>query len=259
MSDAEIAQTFAAHAEHDVGGRPPYVTLTVLETTGEMERLFENFLCGMESIGVSPIVWSMSAATHRKVTARNITSVYTARLQTPVAAQDGEYKQAGGKAYFMVVAMKPLVIREVIKMGYDVLFFDVDITFSKDPRPWLFSYSADLQIPMNDCVNDRLLNSGVFFVRNNEKTRALVGEWAAIAEAGNCKSWACGDQEIMSALLEGKCGAHWEIRNISKSLVNSEHALKCSFTSGQLHVDVLPPKIFANGHYKCNGNYISNT
>ena len=165
----------------------------------------------MLKIDVVPLVWALDAETHRKVIHQKIgtipmSSIYSQQLLLQQSSFGKEvwnkstintFKVPGGSQYMAAVAFKPLVMREVLKHGFDVLFVDVDVALIKDPRPWLRQHnSSDIQISMN--YPQANVNTGVFYARGGDKGSSftLVGEWAQEMMTHNCSGWECGESPL---------------------------------------------------------------
>jgi len=194
MSDTDVARTLNACAQR-LSSSPPVVTLTVLESTNETSRLFGHFLCSMHRIGVVPLVWSLSLRTHMNVASRGVASIYVSSLTlqankgqniTNLVSSQEQYKEPGSDEYINVVQLKPHAISKVLQQGYDVLYFDIDLGFKADPRPWLFQKQprngqADMQISFNSCMpNQQLLiqGSSTFATTNVARLLSTNGrEW----------------------------------------------------------------------------------
>lgn len=115
---------------------------------------------------------------------------------------------------------------------------------------------ADLQISSNYPQN--VLNTGLFLVRSNERTIALMQDWLKLIVAHKCKDWACNDQEILTHLIE-HCGwrrpqseEHRLMRQWGNLQDNDQQEISCAGQHG-LKVDLLPPRFFPTGHGACIG------
>jgi len=161
------------------------------------------------------------------------------------------------------VALKPAVLLQVLRLGFDALFLDVDVALSGDPRPWVQRSPAELQVSLN--YDDRPgqqvvtrvpdLNTGVVFARSSPTTRALVDLWMSrTRDRVGCPKrgllWACGDQEQLTRLLK-QC--RWQPLTFEAAAAlehaNDRQLIDCAAVGGveRLHVEVLPPRLFASG------------
>lgn len=240
------------------------VVLTATDASPEFEELLHNWACHVSRVGIQPLVWALDEATHHKLQARRwIRSIFSSEVRLPESARPNAYKKPSSDEYTMAVALKPIVMLKVLRHGFNVLFLDVDIALSGDPRPWLCrSPAADLQISLN--YDDRPqqqrvtgvpdLNTGVLHARRSSGTIALVEQWAARTSARHGCSrrpplWSCGDQEQLTKLLRGQC--RWQPLSFEAAArldaVNDVQSLECGGTIGALRVEVLPPRRFASG------------
>ena len=273
---ASCADADALRCELAAAASNGTVVLTATDTSPEFEELVDNWACHLQRLSIPPLVWALDAATHRKLQSKarqrfGVRSVYSADLSLPERARPNEWKRPSSDEYTLAVALKPLVVLRVLRLGFDALFLDVDIALSADPRPWLFrSPDASLQVSLNydDRPNQQKvtgvpdLNTGVLYARHSARgVVALVEQWAKrTAERFDCPRrpplWACGDQEQLTRLLK-MCGwkplsfeaaARLDARNDAQELPCGR-LWKCSTcpSNEALRVDVLPPRRFASG------------
>ena len=95
-------------------------------------------------------------------------------------------------------------MREVMKLGFDFLWIDVDIGLTRDPRRWFWARpDQTIQVSLNYPVEQ--VNSGVVFARHGYGAAQLVDEWATQMAAHDCTGWDCGDQEMLSKILDQQC------------------------------------------------------
>lgn len=239
------------------------VVLTATDTSAEFEELLDNWICHVARVGISPLVWALDAATHSKLRGRpGVTSIYSPELQLPDRARPGAYKKPSSDEYTLAVALKPLVMLRVLKLGFDALFLDVDIALLGDPRPWLRRAPDDaLQLSLN--YDDRPaqqrvtgspdLNTGVVYARRRPGMIELFEQWASrTATRQDCPKrpplWACGDQEQLTRLLR-QCGWRPLTFDAAAKLEahNNAQDVRCGGGIGALRIEVLPPYRFATG------------
>lgn len=255
-ADAAIYCSLAATARNGT------VVLTATDSSPEFEELVRNWACHLRRVGLAPLVWALDEATHAKLSRwRGLRAVYSPDLRLPADARANEYKKPSSEAYTAAVALKPLVIERVVRLGFDVLFLDVDIAVGSDPLQWLRRSDSELQVSLN--YDDRPaqqavtgvpdVNTGVLHVRRGAATMALLEAWAKrTRERHNCPRkpplWSCGDQEQLTRLLK-HCG--WRPLSFAKAAAlgdaSERQRLACGGAIGDLAVDVLPPRLFASG------------
>ena len=193
-------------------------------------------------------------------------------------------KLPGGAAYMVLVSMKPVTLQRILALGVSALLLDVDISLAANPLPYLQRHaSVDVQVghrlprarlPTATCcyslarislacflvarlphvraqaalnTPQPMVNTGVLMARH-PGALALVDAWAnRTAAKHSCTSWACGDQEQLTALLV-ECG--WKAPTLQgdESRGSSEkphrQVLSCF---GGTSIVALPPSRFANG------------
>lgn len=196
----------ALHCTLSAVARNSTVLMTATDTSSEFEELLENWLCHTRRLGIAPLVWALDDSTHRKLrTRQGVHSFFMRSLSLPQSARPSAYKRPSSEEYTVAVALKPLVILRVVRLGFDALFLDVDIALIADPLPWLLrSANAAMQVSLN--YDDRPaqqqvtgvpdLNTGVLYARSNPGMITLLSEWARrTAERHQCPRrpplWKC--------------------------------------------------------------------
>ena len=135
----------------------------------------------------------------------------------------GEY---GDHAFIRMMFPKTAVVQDLLELGYDVLFQDVDIIWKKDPSEILLRADRkhlDAQF-MYDGPNAYYaplhVNSGFFFLRNTRHSREF---WNMVYQNYDKMFYLGGQQRVVNTVLVGR------------------------FFRG-LQLDVLPENDFTNGH-----------
>jgi hypothetical protein len=301
MSDHEIVTTLQRHADFNAGKNRTgkLVAIVATDSSPAFEMLIANWACNLRRVNMYPLVWALDQATHSKLKQQRIGkifigSIYSQRLlslQSPdvQALWRGSVnadKLPGQGAYMAAVAFKPLVMYEVVRLGFDLLFLDVDVGLAKDPRPWILNnfnkHASDIQLSLN-FPQDNMVNTGVVFAPTSHAgTHFLLGMWATRMQAHKCLGWDCGDQEMLQQILSIGC-SNWKKVDKKQALVrallpiespfnisiclpyllslqtmtnNVVHTVSCggNKTNGTLGravlVELLPPRFFATGHGK---------
>ena len=257
------------------------VTLTATDSSREFEALIDNWLCHMQRVRIDPLIWALDLRTHRKLALRSgVTSIFSPTIE--LTARVNVYKTPSGDEYTQAVALKPLVILRVLRLGFEILFLDVDVAVMQDPRPWLAQHAAaDMQVSLNFDARPEYqkrlptgpaVNTGVLYARPSRAVSAVVSSWSRRTSARHmCPReppfWTCGDQEQLSRLLI-ECGWRPLSFNAAAALTdNAQFQLRCGGAvrgSGRtgpqplmqisvvgqpmaLRIDVLPPRLFASG------------
>jgi len=92
--------------------------------------------------------------------------------------------------WFHLVWSKTLILDQVFKLGYHVMFSDADMVYMKPAAAaynnLLDTYDADGTFMMEEQLRkfangtqwvNRYINSGSFMLRNNERTRLMMADW----------------------------------------------------------------------------------
>ena len=265
MPTSLCGASLACATLHEVS-RNSTAIFTATDTSPEFEELVRNYACHLRALHITPVVWALDEATHRKLSGwPGLRSVFDESVSLPSQAHPNAYKKPSSDEYTTAVSLKPLVILKVLQFGLDALFLDVDIALAIDPLPIFAMSRAPVQASLN--YDDRPdasqschcagpdLNTGVLYVRSSSAAaRKLVDRWAThTRERHACPRrpplWSCGDQEQLTRLLK-HCG--WrgltfaEVAAFGKTS-NQQHLTCPSGGIGSLAVEALPPTLFASG------------
>eukprot|EP00614_Pseudopedinella_elastica_P007100 CAMPEP_0172607434 /NCGR_PEP_ID=MMETSP1068-20121228/27622_1 /TAXON_ID=35684 /ORGANISM="Pseudopedinella elastica, Strain CCMP716" /LENGTH=309 /DNA_ID=CAMNT_0013410445 /DNA_START=215 /DNA_END=1144 /DNA_ORIENTATION=+ len=261
MDDSEIKLVLESHAQNGL------VTICGTDSSPEFQELIANYACNLKQFGMCPLIWSLDEATHQKLLGGNIGnvpigSIYSDKLmlQQDSSMQSSfkanQFKESGSDAYMAAVAFKPLVMREVLRLGFDLLWLDIDVALASDPRPWLAKHpQATVAISMN--YPNPMVNSGVVYARTGGSgTLPLFTAWAEKAIRHECKAINCGDQEMFQQFMEDGCNMQ-QVSHIDQTEMQYavRQKLTCNLTKGSLPVvlDSLSPRMFCDGR---SGNMI---
>lgn len=199
---------------------------------------------------------------HRSLKANGVTNMF-------LGAMDGEaYKQASaegipavelgqmraGTSWHSANRYKIKLVQGVVELGFDVLFTDGDVTFVRDPMPFLFKYpDADILISTDLLIREKPypminglenvyeiytkqradLNVGIMFVRSTKDTERMVNHWADISYADMSKSM----QTFFVSL----------VRDLAWCKGNREHEELATCYNGTVDIGLLPMDIFVGG------------
>ena len=130
------------------------------------------------------------------------------------------------KAFTQMGVLKVDFFEEFVRAGFDVLASDLDVTWVRDPRPWVTGQAAGMQLLAHadvlvstDIANLALdtarskrwryaeVNTGVLFLRNTNGTRALLAAWKRKMldelTAGRLRkdSWGFNDQTYFNMIV----------------------------------------------------------
>lgn len=136
------------------------------------------------------------------------------------------YYRMDPKAFTQMGVLKVDFFEEFVRAGFDVLASDLDVTWVRDPRPWVTGQAAGMQLLAHadvlvstDIANLALdtarserwryaeVNTGVLFLRNTNGTRALLAAWKRKMldelTAGRLRkdSWGFNDQTYFNMIV----------------------------------------------------------
>jgi hypothetical protein len=152
-------------------------------------------------------------------------AVYTD--ETSYGTQDPNAAEIfGDHTFTQMMFPKTAVVQDLLNLGFDVLFQDVDLVWKKDPAEYLLHparKALDAQF-MYDGPNDHYqplhANSGFFYLRNTSASRKF---WNLVYENFDKVFWLQSQQRVVNIVLMNRYF----------------HGLK---------LDILPEQDFANGH-----------
>ena len=234
MNDDEIVATLQTHSDFNAKGSKSgglkLVAIVATDSNPTFEHLIANWACNLHRVNMSPLVWALDQATHTKIKHQligntRIGSIYSSRLlllQNPEvqalwSSSTNNVKTPGKSAYMAAVAFKPLVMYEVVRLGFDLLYLDVDVGLAQDPRPWIIDRNkrsaSDIQISVNYPQED-MVNSGVVFAPTSHAgTHTLLESWSSLMQAHECRGWDCGDQEMLQHIISNDCRGWKKVTN----------------------------------------------
>ncbi|KAG8469321.1 hypothetical protein KFE25_007839 [Diacronema lutheri] len=177
-----------------------YAKGKALITTAADQRYMtwaRNWAKSLQAHGVTNLfIGAMDADALRLSHAEGIPSVLLGRMRA-------------GTTWHSANRYKIRLVQGVVELGFDVLFTDADVTFVRDPMPFLLSYpeagvliSTDLLVrekpyPMVNGLENTYetvgqyradLNVGLMFVRSTAHTVRMMNHWADVANADMSKS-----------------------------------------------------------------------
>jgi len=81
----------------------------------------------------------------------------------------------GSKEFVQISKRKSRVVLQILMLGYDVLFSDIDVVWLKPPWDRLSTYTGDILIQSDALFNSGTdpnfnINSGLYFARSNHRT-----------------------------------------------------------------------------------------
>lgn len=177
-----------------------YAKNRALITTAADQRYMmwaRNWAKSLQAHGVTNLfIGAMDADALRLSHAEGIPAVLLGRMRA-------------GTTWHSANRYKIRLVQGVVELGFDVLFTDADVTFVRDPMPFLLAYpeagvliSTDLLVrekpyPMVNGLENVYetvgqyradLNVGLMFVRSTPHTVRMMNHWADVANADMSKS-----------------------------------------------------------------------
>jgi len=208
--------------------RNRFNTVLVMTLNRGFADLLLNWVKSCDRHGIEVRSWTLIAAMD-EVTAQQFESLgFAVYLATPAYGSPGLNAAAayGNSDFKDMMFPKTAVVQDLLSIGHDVLFQDVDLVWKKDPAEILLHPERELLDAqfMYDGPNQQYAplhaNSGFFFLRNNERSRIF---WQQAFDHFD-KVYAYGGQQKHVNLL-----------------------LVARYFRG-LKLDILPEADFANGH-----------
>ncbi|CAB9502203.1 Nucleotide-diphospho-sugar transferase [Seminavis robusta] len=156
-------------------------TVIVMVCNHGQSELLMNFVCASRSRGVdlsTVLVFATDKETKELAEGFGLTSFYdeTNYADIPMKAA-GRYADVTFSAMMMA---KVYCVQQVVLLGYDVLFLDVDIVLYKDPLQFFHDTASPYynhDIYFQDDGSRALFyapysaNTGMYYIRNNDKTK----------------------------------------------------------------------------------------
>lgn len=189
--------------------------------------LFENWLASCEAHGIDVrnrlIVFSLDEQAHTRTSKLGIKSFF---LDPRVHGEAGGSSGFGDRKFSRTMFYKNAVITELLELGANVLFQDVDMIWLKDPLDYFSAHDTQHDLYLMYDGPNRLhrplyINTGFFYVRCNEACKALFE--TARRNTANIFSYGSHQQPLNRII------AHFMLHNV-------------------LSIQVLPQSEFLNGH-----------
>lgn len=187
--------------------------------------LFDNWVRSCDLNGLDVQSWSVLFAADEDAAANGARQGFRTYLDTAsYGTQPRDAMKVFGNSDFRkLMFQKTAIVHDVLCLGYDVLFQDVDMVWRKDPVPYLLDeaavdFDARFMYDGRNALHAPLhANTGFFLLRN----RPVVRTFWAKALAGYAEMARCGSQQaVVNAML----------------------------AKDAMRVDILPESDFANGH-----------
>lgn len=208
--------------------RHRYNTVLAMTLNRGFSDLLLNWVESCDRHGIKVRSWTLIAALDEETAAQFEALGFAVYLADPAYGKQSPDPATayGDKIFRDMMFPKTAVVQDLLNIGHDVLFQDVDLVWKKDPSDFLLRperHILDVQF-MYDGPNifyaPLHANSGFFFLRNNEQSRVF---WQQVYDHFD-KVYAYGGQQ----------------RHVNTLLV-------ARYFRG-LKLDILQEADFANGH-----------
>lgn len=162
--------------------------------------LFQNFIASCDKNGINirekAILFPMDAPSYKACLDLDVVAYFEEGVYGPTTNIHGDY----GDANFRIcMFMKNAIIQDMMELGFDLLFQDIDMVWLNNPIPYL-EQLADLKkqdyLFMFDGQNPRFqplyYNSGFCYIQNNDFSRYT---WQVIFDHYDMV-WRYGSQQV---------------------------------------------------------------
>lgn len=221
QGERDRRQSKLADLLRELGGGP----VLVMTANAGYNDMFTNWVRSCDRAGISVRDWSLFFAAD-DAAAKNAEHLGF-RVFTDVRSYGEMPTKAvgsfGDADFRLLMFQKTAVVHDVVELGFDILFQDVDVVWRKDPRDvlltdepdrWDLRFMYDGDNPIHGPLH---ANTGFFWVRSTAATRAF---WAGVLDAYP-DIYDCGSQQSIVNRILGQ---------------------------SDLAIDILPEEQFANGH-----------
>jgi hypothetical protein len=126
--------------------------VAIVMTNDAFVDLTLNLLCGASKVGFSElVVWATDSTAYAKLKARGVSVVYEESLSS-----DADVSSFGSTSFNLLTHLKTKVVHAVLKLGYNVLLLDADISILAHP----FAAESALMRAVSVSAADMLLQNG---------------------------------------------------------------------------------------------------
>jgi hypothetical protein len=149
---------------------------------------FMNFYCFLEKVHMKVLVVSLDEKINDYFHTHNQSSIISYYMEQ----QHGKEKIGSDSAKFrskqfiLMTAQKKAVVLDILKLGYDVMFADVDVPIISDPFPYLLWNGIDYVHSLNDPCLHRMWCGGNFLITLKAKAILAFISSAVMIEPSPC-------------------------------------------------------------------------
>ena len=247
-AERDRRQSELAALSSELGNGP----VLVMTANAGYNVLFANWVRSCDQAGIAVRDWSLFFAAD-EAAARNAESlgfrVFIDRRsygEMPTGAV-GEF---GDADFRLLMFQKTAVVHDVLELGFDVLFQDVDLVWRQDPRQFLLANEPDqwdlrFMYDGDNPIHGPLhANTGFFWLRNTAAIRAfwtdVLDAYPDIYECGSQQhivNRILGRSELAINILPEEQFANGHLFSVDKAsrLPSDPHVIHCSWTSNIDH------------------------
>lgn len=211
-------------------------------------KLALNFICNLRRLNIQNyIVLAMDRAVFDYLSVRKANAFFHILEAQPrrnlLAVEHTNPEAAFGSSAFVETSRrKSILVLKVLRLGYSVVFSDVDVVWVQNPIPSLLAHPADfvIQSDRSHLDHDRPLNynlnSGFYLVRSS--TRAINALQAIVRFSQAIRR---SEQKAFNFVL---CGAFKEAQSGPGLRIGTN---ECIFSRSGVKAEALPLETFPNG------------
>lgn len=255
--------TATAVTVQNVTNSPVVVTVAV---NYAYRNLALNFVCNLKRLSISNyLILAMDNAVYQYLAKRKA-NVFFHTLHLPesllnagqtrrrLLQQRGENEDIFGSSAFIETSRrKSLLVLKVLRLGYTVVFSDVDVVWVRNPIPALLKHPSDFVLQSDRSYKDEdsplnyNLNSGLYLARSSPATVSTMQAIIKYAQAIRRS-----EQKAFNYVL---CGAFKDHHAGPGLRIGSN---QCMYVNAQVSALALPLESFPNGSDETLWNSTSN-
>lgn len=218
-----------------------------------------NFICNLNRLNISNyLVLAMDRAVYDYLSTRGahvflheVQSILspTRRKLMNVNKHDKDNKAHieedalfGSAAFVETSRRKSMLLLKVLRLGYSVLFSDVDVIWVRNPIPVLTQYKSDFVIQSDRSYKDKdaplnyNLNSGFYLVRSSSRSVTALQAIVKYAQAVRRSEQKAFNYILCGAFKDHHAGPGLRVGNN-----------ECMYSRSQIRAEALPLDAFPNG------------
>lgn len=220
----------------------PHKLVVAIAVNYAFRHLALNFVCNLKRIGVSNyVVLAMDRTVFDYLAARGTNTFFYEMPATRRRLLE-EADSFGTAAFIETSRRKSMLVLKVLRLGYSVVFSDVDVVWVRDPIPELLRHDFDFVMQSDRAHKDQdaalnyNLNSGFYLVRSSLRSVTALKAIVKYAEAIRRSEQKAFNYVLCGAFKDHHAGPGIRIG-----------AQECTYRKGGARVLALPLEAFPNG------------